>query len=276
MRKLTTFLFAMLCMFALKAQSLELGLYGGVSAYHGDLTPGQFSVKGETIHPAGGLFLRLSPTEKLAFRLSLLQMKVSGDDALYEVSRGLRFESDITEAALVIELQPFQLQLGNTTLRPYAFVGAAVFRFNPMTTYGNLTLELQPLGTEGQGLPGYPEPYTLSQAAIPVGGGIKWQTGDRWTIGLEYGGRKLFTDYLDDVGSQVINYGDLVSGKDEVTAFLSNPNLDPASDDLSQTYRRGGAESDWYSSLGLTLAYRLGGGDGSSRRSGKAARCYQF
>ena len=93
------------------------------------------------------------------------------------------------------------------TWSPYIFGGLAVFHFNPYTyDQQNNKVFLKPLSTEGQGLPGYEKPYSLTQLALPFGGGIKYNISDNFRIALEVGLRKLFTDYLDDVST---NYPDL-------------------------------------------------------------------
>ena len=75
----------------------------------------------------------------------------------------------------------------------------------PFDNDGNLTnnewLDLQPLGTEGQYSSQYPEkdPYQLIQFAIPVGIGFKVSLSEKFSMAIEYGLRKTFTDYIDDV-----------------------------------------------------------------------------
>src|SRR5690606_15533698 len=62
---------------------------------------------------------------------------------------------------------------------------------------------LRDLGTEGQGLPQYPDKkmYNLVQIAVPFGGGIRLRLSDNVHISYEIGLRKLFTDYIDDVST---------------------------------------------------------------------------
>ncbi len=82
---------------------------------------------------------------------------------------------------------------------------------------------LKPLSTEGEGLPGYPDrkPYSLTQLAIPFGGGVKFAITNDWHIGLEVGLRKLFTDYLDDVSSTYADPNDLLTAKGQLAVDLS-------------------------------------------------------
>jgi hypothetical protein len=42
----------------------------------------------------------------------------------------------------------------------------------------------------------------LTQAAIPFGLGFQFQPMKRITIGMEFGAREAFTDYLDDVSDR--------------------------------------------------------------------------
>ena len=43
--------------------------------------------------------------------------------------------------------------------------------------------------------------YSRFQIAIPFGVGIKYAIDQNWSIGIEYGLRKTFTDYIDDCSS---------------------------------------------------------------------------
>jgi hypothetical protein len=120
-------------------------------------------------------------------------------------------------------------------------------------------------------LSGYPDrkPYSLTQPAIPFGGGIKYAINDNLRLGLELGFRKLFTDYLDDVSTTYVNPADLLAAKGQLAVDMSyrgdelpggNPNY-PA-----KGSQRGGAKKqDWYYFFGLHLTYRLGSGDNTNR-----------
>jgi len=66
---------------------------------------------------------------------------------------------------------------------------------------------LQPLHTEGQGFPEYPDRknYKLTQMELPMGFGFKYYLKENMFIGLEVLHRKLFTDYVDDVSTDYID-----------------------------------------------------------------------
>ena len=84
-------------------------------------------------------------------------------------------------------------------LAAYIFAGAGLFHFDPKGELEGSWYKLQPMGTEGQGLAASREKYSRTQFCIPVGIGFKYHFDRRWGIGFEYGIRKTFTDYIDDV-----------------------------------------------------------------------------
>ena len=86
-------------------------------------------------------------------------------------------------------------------LNPYIFTGVSVFHINPKAKLNGTWYDLQPLGTEGQGIDPSQKPYSLWQFSIPIGIGFKYAFDKQWGIGLEYGIRKTFTDYIDDVST---------------------------------------------------------------------------
>ena len=64
---------------------------------------------------------------------------------------------------------------------------------------------LQPLGTEGQGWFEEVENYLTWGVAVPYGIGIKGTLGEAMSLQLEWGARKVWTDYLDDVSTVYMN-----------------------------------------------------------------------
>jgi hypothetical protein len=121
-------------------------------------------------------------------------------------------------------------------------------------------VDLQPLGTEGQGLDGYDDKYNQLIAAIPLGLGLRFWLGDRISLLIEGSTRLLFTDYLDDVSDRPVVYEDILLGNGATAASLSNPGIIPGSDEATQPYRRGDARNDGLYFLNLTLTYRTDGG----------------
>lgn len=253
----------------------QLGVMGGVALYSGDLSPKEFGVYLEEVRPAFGIFTRIQLGRAGALRLGVSGGSIEGDDARHgREDRGLAFRSRITEFSLIGELDLFKIGAArNRGLVPYLFGGGALFRFNPEAPFDGDYIELQPLGTEGQGLPNYEDPYRLTQFAIPMGVGVKILLSDQLTLSLEFGGRMLFTDYLDDVGNTEVNYFEVLEGNGELAARLSQPVIEDPTADTS--YRRGGQYNDWYYIGGVSLAFRIGGNNWGVQ-SGKGIGCPTF
>ncbi len=267
MRKILT-IAMLLAVSAAQSQNLELGLWGGTTLYTGDLSPTEVGLYPNELSPGGGIFLRLNPVRPISLRLGLNLGRVSARDGVSNdrTDRNLNFRSNITELALTAEWNMFRLgDPSRMQFVPYIFAGGALFRFNPEAEFDGNYIELQPLGTEGQGLDGYGEPYSLTQFSIPGGGGLKFIFKERITIGVELGIRKTFTDYLDDVSNVDLNYLDILEGNGSLAAQLSNPNIkDPEVEDV--LYRRGGEFDDWYFFGGLTFSFAFGQGSGIDGR----------
>jgi hypothetical protein len=249
-----------------KSQSLEFGFLGGISIYNGDLSPQDYVKYLEDLRPAGGIFLRGTVHPKLAIRGSFIIGALGADDVgRVNEARGLNFKSPLIELGVVGEIHPFRnaRNMRSRYISPYLFGGVAAFFFNPKTDYQGETIELQPLGTEGQGLPNAPDKYSRVQFSIPIGVGLHFQVNDRLSIGAELGARKLFTDYLDDVGSREVNYGILVSNNGTTAGELSirNPDRRPT-EPTNATYTRGKDLLDWYYVGGVTLAFKINTGGG--------------
>jgi hypothetical protein len=89
---------------------------------------------------------------------------------------------------------------------PYVFLGIAYFHHNPQgLSSSGQWVNLKPLSTEGEGLPGGPKKYSLHQIAIPIGIGFRHKISRQLDIAFEIGWRFTFTDYLDDIST---NYYD--------------------------------------------------------------------
>ena len=208
MKKFYTLALAFLCLGSTYAQrQWEVGAFAGLSNYGGDLQQTHFELA--TTNPAQGIFLRHHVTSQLSFKLAATRGTIEGSDANYQDllirQRNLSFRSDITELALTTEyaLGVFSPD-GSRTSAPYLFGGIGLFHFNPQALHDGQWVDLQPLGTEGQGSRMYPghNPYKLTQISVPLGIGFNFRIQQRLVLGYEFGYRHTFTDYLDDVGGQ--------------------------------------------------------------------------
>jgi opacity protein-like surface antigen len=256
---LTTLILA--CFSALSAQQFEAGISFAGVVYSGDLSPKVLPRYLNFVNPMGGLVMRYRNDGVLGVRASLNYGKLTGDDTRSAYpDRKLSFQTSLIEFALVGEwyLVP-DYRIGDEgRLTPYVFGGIAGFHFDPEVVYESGIMALQPLGTEGQGMDGYPRPYSRTQVAIPIGFGLRFKASERGTLCLELSFRKLFTDYLDDVSGEYLNYLKIYEEKGELAASLSRPGYDPINPSNSTNiYRRGGERNDSYGSLALSYTYRL-------------------
>lgn len=243
----------------LNGQGLEVGVLGGFSFYNGDLSSEDLTLALEDAKPAGSIFLKLNLSRALGLRAAYTYAQIAGNEkqAMGTLDQGLSFHSDVAEISLLGEWKIFHLGGPQFSVAPFLAAGVAGFHFDPRIQLNNQDIRLRPLGTEGQGLPGYPEPYSTYQLSYPVGGGVQVKVGDRWSIGYELLGRRSQTDYLDDVSDQPVRYWDILLYRGPVAALISNPSIDPVSAGLDETYVRGRGFTDWYFVSGLSLSYRL-------------------
>jgi len=258
-RTLLTLLISVWGTLLVQAQPIDIGITGGAMAYNGDLSPTGFADMIQQIQPAFGIFGRTSFSHHVSAKIMLNFGKVDGSDTRSPYPfRGLSFESNITEANLTAEWHPIRIRHTESSFTyPYFFGGIGMFHFNPKARLEDGSLiELQPLGTEGQGLPGYAAKYARTQVNVPFGVGVRFILSDRWSICLETGARYLLTDYLDDVSAVEVNHTVLFEGNGALAARLSNPNL-PA-EPTGEVYRRGSFARDWYYLTGILISYNFG------------------
>lgn len=198
-------LIATLQLDAQRLRTFHLGLFGGTATYSGDFVERPIDLLTE-MSPAIGLSARYTYSEHLAGRIQLSYARISGSD-LNAVSnvrrlRNLRFRSPVVEIALLPEynIKHFLLKKSGYVITPFVYAGVAGFYFNPQAPYNNEWVDLQPLGTEGQGLQGAMDKYSRFQVAVPAGLGVRFKVSEMLSIAWEAGLRVTFTDYLDDVG----------------------------------------------------------------------------
>lgn len=140
---------------------------------------------------------------------SILRNVAASTQGRYE--RNLSFKSHILDVQLAAELHPlfFKYYEENQApfLSPYIVGGIGVFNFNPRAKLNDRWYDLQPLRTEGQGLPEYPDrrPYRLTQFNIPLGIGLRYEVNTNLFVRAEFVHRILFTDYLDDVSTTYVD-----------------------------------------------------------------------
>ena len=239
-------------------ENSEIGFIGGVSYYLGDLNTTHFSQSSV----AGGLTLRKNIDRRFSYKANALILPVQYDernsgDTIAE-ARGLHFKSPIYELSGQIEFNFLPYETGNPlyTWTPFVYTGVSIFNYNPKAENKNGEwVNLQPLGTEGQGTTTYPErkPYSLIQFAIPMGGGLKIAVNEYFNIILEYGIRKTFSDYIDDVSTEFVGGPQYPLEMSAEAIEMS----DPLMTHIKGQERGDPDKKDWYSFVGLTLSFKL-------------------
>jgi len=244
-------------------KSAEIGVFLGGSYYIGDLNP--LVHFGPMTKPAAGAVFRYNVNPRLALRANAFFGTIQADDAisssLAQQQRNLNFKSKVSEFSVQAEFNFLDYQIGNERKKftPYIFLGIGAFKFNPVATYYNYSFTLQPLGTEGQGLDGGPrKKYKLTQVCIPFGVGIKTNLSKMIGLSIEWGMRKTFTDYLDDVSTTYYNPAKLAAAHGAVSAVAADPSrgTDPNYSNVGRQ-RGNPTTKDWYSFAGITLTLKL-------------------
>lgn len=191
----------------------------------------------------GGAYLALMFKNTVGLRLEANYGRVSAYDSVLKnvpvkdiararYNRNLSFRSTIAEAALVAEFHPLwafvdynAMEGEPPRLSPYILGGISYFSFNPQAKINGRWVDLQPLSTEGQGFPEYPDrkPYKLSGIGIPLGAGVKYELSNFFNVRLEFMYRATNTDYIDDVSTTYIDksvYSNHFTGNKLVNAVL--------------------------------------------------------
>jgi len=204
----------------------ELGLEGGVAHYFGDLnTRSSF----QSLKPTAGIFYRYFFTEYFGASAHLHFAQVGFSDyynkGTYQHTRNLSFDSNIWDFSLQGDLNFFKFEPGSLSYRftPFFTLGIGALHFNPYTYYQDKKYYLQPLGTEGQGSPLYPDrkPYALWTYEIPMGVGIKYNLNRSWNVAVSATYYFTGTDYLDDVSTTYAGAAAFASGSDGKQTIVS-------------------------------------------------------
>lgn len=244
------------------AQTWEIGASLGVSYYVGDLNP--------TFHfrfprPAASVFGKYNFHRHWALRAGFSYMGVEANDNVgiygFQTQRNLNFKSDIFELHGAIEFNFLPFRPGgedrdSRKWTPYIFAGVGGYYFNPKTMIG---VRLEELHTEGQFTSsGQQRSYSLFQPSIPFGLGFKFVVTRRFSMGIEYGMRLIFTDYLDDVHNVYGNEGEILALGGPVALQNSDRTVSPYTHLPNQFYQRGSRwDNDWFGYLGVLFIYNI-------------------
>ncbi len=292
MKQVIILFFAIILGTASYAQRHEIGLFLGSSYYNGDLNT---SVPLLFAKPAAGVAYRYYINPRWAIKFNGYYGQLEGDDRMNPDSklreRNLYFKSNLFEFAGTAEFNFMKFVPGGDRDRftPFIFAGLSVFRFNPKAfiyepgLMRNIWYDLQPIGTEGQGTTAYPDrhAYSLTSVGIPFGFGMKLSLGESIVLGFEWGMRKTFTDYIDDVsktyadpfilwsentpasmlfGNRIVSHEGLVVSpkpgsqyEQDMTTLAENMSI------YTDQQRGDESNKDWYSFIGVSISFKIKG-----------------
>lgn len=167
---------------SVSAQRSEIGFGLGTFNYTGDLAKNYDFLNSK---PAGTIFYRSNLSKVVSFRTAITAGKIGASDKrpvdAFAAQRGASFNLFLLELSTVLEYHFLNWRDNKHMIRftPYLFGGLALFGMT-----GNNSK---------------PEEYSNVQGAIPFGLGFKYIYNPKWYFSLEFGPRKTFFDYLDNV-----------------------------------------------------------------------------
>ncbi len=250
----------------------EFVALGGITCFDSDLGgkgPNKTDYLG-TAQYSFGIGARYILNNYISFRPTFIYGNYYADDALSDDvgrrQRNLNVKSYVADLSINVEFslvnwQQTYSRSGRTFTNGtniYAFSGFGMFFFNPTGEIGGSWYELQPLGTEGQGVAGSGRgKYALNSFGIPVGIGIRQKLTNGFSLGMEFNYRRTFTDYMDDVSTTYYNNAAIAAANGELAAALADKTLD-GSIRPSGSGRGNPKVNDAFFFVQLTLSKRIG------------------
>jgi len=269
-----------------------LGDLGGLNKVGTDFSP--VDLEFSLTRPAVSIAYRYKLLKNLNWHSSLNYLLVAGDDKLtsepYRNNRNLNFKSNVFELATRIEVSLFSNKVGHRygisktissrkKSRAYeiiGFIGIGGFYFNPKgrNPISGVWTKLEPLHTEGQGLPGGPKPYKKIALSIPIGVAYRMMLLKEWSVGIELNYRKTFTDYIDDVSTIYYDRYALEQAYGSTSLLMADPSLGnipsaTAPDGSGNGAQRGDTNKDSFLSIQVTVGYFFATKRGKSRLRAK-------
>lgn len=226
--------------------SWEIGVFGGESYYLGEVNQTHFV----PFNLAFGPIVRYNYDQRLSFKAALKMGTIEGDDSksssTFNQDRNFAFTSELIEISGLMELNFFPFSALDDKayiVSPYGFIGLAYLNHNPQANFNGIKISTNNLATEGN-------TYSKHLMTIPMGLGIKFRM-NRFGLGINWGIRKTFTDYLDDVSTFYLPANSSSgSAQQNIANSTQYSNVD--------NIKRGDQYSkDWYVFTGLTLFVNL-------------------
>ncbi len=182
------------------AQKWEIGTGAGFCQYKGDVMP---SFKPLVARPGASIFGRMNYSRSLSLKAQAMIGQVHGNDKLVKAdplhqSREYSFDAKLIEAGGQIEYNFMNFRTSASRIvnnwTPYVFGG-----------YGVTIIETKSQSKTDIN-PSVFAPYSSnkSEQYMSLGIGFKKQWRDKWNWGVEFGARRVNSDFLDNFGY----YGD--------------------------------------------------------------------
>lgn len=226
-----------------------LVLSAGISHFMGDLGGGAkdaahfFGVRDldfAATRPVFTVNYRFRILEELSVKAGIGWAILAADDknsaSLGRKSRNLHFKSHLFSFNFHVEyffirekLNPryaFSNLHGWRNFSAYIFTGVSAHMFNPKAQLDGKWFELQPLGTEGQGIGNNPAPYSKVAIGWPIGLGVKYSLNKKIAIGLEISNTYTNSDYIDDAHDSYFDNDKIKATYGENAALLADRHLD--------------------------------------------------
>ena len=242
----------------------EISLFLGTSIYHGDvgynsLNIGHTNKLFQNGEFAWGLSFRNNFNERFSINLNFKQGIISAYDNqsedLFIIDRNLDFKSKISEFSANIEFNFSHYKIGSKQFNKaiYVFTGISGFKFNPQGySSENGWVDLQTLGTEGQGSIVYPEKeqYALFGIGIPIGIGYKINLSKNIGLNFSWSWTMTFTDYIDDVSTHYVN--------PSILSPLAQEMADKSIVGFENGSQRGNSQNnDKFGFVGISIVYKI-------------------
>lgn len=180
------------------AQKWEIGLGAGACQYKGDVMP---TFKPLIARPGGNAFVRMNYSRSVSFKAQALIGKVHGDDKLVKTdplhqSREYSFDATLMEGGGQIEYNFLNFRTTSSRIvsnwTPYVFGGIGLTLIN---TKSQSKTDINPSVFS---------PYSSNKneqfLALGIGFKKQWQRRGKWNWGVEFGARRVNTDFLDNFG----------------------------------------------------------------------------
>ncbi len=212
-------------------KSADIGIWGGSSAYFGDIREAS---PFQSFNLNVGAYFRYNFNARVALRTQFLTGSFSSSGLVEHVP--FEFKKNAQDISAMMEINFLKYVLGEkkTPFTPYILGGIGVMYF-PFTSNADTMLAINP---------NYPVQENINESVvaltIPFGIGIKVSLGKRFGIGAEYQMRKLFSDKFDDVNDPLSFTKENEDGSFETIEYSTLLH-----------------NNDWPGYLGIHLTYKL-------------------